>query len=448
MGFLDKLFNLGKSEDKTTPAAPEAAGIRFGHYSDNNKSLSKTKQWYVAEDFYKEKNITACLEAFFDYLRDEQEDNVRFEKTDSGYRFEIFQGTKIVYGDISDTEVRASVSLARMEKPSIPVMRRLLEMNYMLYYSRFALQDDKLCMLFDTPKETASPSKLYYGLKELATKADKQDDLLITDFNTLQAVDDSHVTAFGEQEKEVKYTYFVKWLEDTLNQVEALNQDSFSGGIAYILLTLLYRIDFLITPEGKLLNELERINTIYWANKEEKTAVERNQMLKESLRKLQSWPKEEITRYFYRAKTTFAITVPKPYTEVVDNIRSSRENMQWYRENKYEGIAQRLLEYSLSYPQYSFSLPKPLTELFTLYMKINVPEFFYDLGLRDTYVREGVLQQADISAKIRSILGEFSDKYPHMNLDLGKLNFSTVLDFNVSLLTEMENLNFENNIPS
>ena len=40
-------------------------------------------------------------------------------------------------------------------------------------------------MRFDSDIETANPSKLYYGLKELATKADKQDDLLVQDFTRL-----------------------------------------------------------------------------------------------------------------------------------------------------------------------------------------------------------------------------------------------------------------------
>ena len=37
-----------------------------------------------------------------------------------------------------------------MPEPSIPVMRRLLEMDFHLYYSRYALKDDKIMMLFGT----------------------------------------------------------------------------------------------------------------------------------------------------------------------------------------------------------------------------------------------------------------------------------------------------------
>jgi hypothetical protein len=444
MGLFDKLFNFGKSDEEESNDVEDTSGIRFGRYSDNNKTLTKTNQWYVAEDLYKSKKFNECIEAFFDYLRDEKEDNVKLVKDGSNYSFEIYQGTKIVHGTINDQEVKASVSLAKMEKPSIPVMRRLLEMNFSLYYARFALNEDKLCMLFDSPKEIASPNKLYYGLKELATKADKQDDLLLTDFASLQAVDDSHVAVFDKNEQAVKYHYFKKWIDDTLQQISELNQDSFSGGIAYMLLTLIYRLDFMITPEGKLLNEIERINNLYWTNKEEKTAVERNQLLKEAFRKLVAWPEEEVKKYFYRAKATFAITLPKSYNDVIESIRSSKDNMLWYRENKYEGIAHRVLEYGLSYPQYSYSLPKPVTDLYKLYMQVNHAPFFEELGINPRYIQSGKLNGERIKTSINSIILEFKDKFPKLTLDTNKLNFTNLLDFNITLMTEMETLNFDN----
>jgi hypothetical protein len=284
---------------------------------------------------------------------------------------------------------------------------------------------------------------LYYGLKELATKADKQDDLLLTDFSTLQAVDDTHVTPFLALEKEVKYTHFKQWIEDTLAQVETLNQDSFSGGIAYLLLSLIYRLDFMLMPEGKLLNEIERINNLYWSNKEEKTAVERNQLLKDAFRKLVQWPKDEVLNYFYRAKATFAITIPKPYTDVADSIRSSKENMQYYKDTKQENIVQRLLEYGLAYPQYSYSLPKPVTDLFTLFMQVNHSSFFDALGLQYNFVQHGQLNEDRIRNTITSILNAFKDKYPKLTISMSKLDFSSIPNFNLSLVTEMESLNFE-----
>ncbi len=445
MGFFDKLFNLGKSEEATNLNTPDSAAIRMGRYSDNNKTLAKTEKWYEADDLFKEKKFNESIEAFFDYLRDDTEDNVRLvKKAESDYMFEIYQGTKIVKGSVNTKEIAASVSLARMEKGLIPVMRRLLEMNYSLFYTRYALDEDKLCMLFDSPRDIASPNKLYYGLKELATKADKQDDLLVSDFATLKSIDDSHVVQFSDTEKETKYKYFRLWIESTLKRVEELNQDSFSGGIAYMFLTLIYKIDFLITPEGKLLNEIEKINNIYWTNKEEKTSVERNQLLKDSFQKLLNWDKAEVFKYFYRAKSTFSINVPKPQSVLADAIKSAFENMIWYKENKYPDIANSVIEYGISYCQYSYSLPKPVTDLFRLFMQVNYSDFFEELGFRERYYYQNQFNISEIKNKIRDIINDSKSKYPKLNFDRDALNFSSLVDFNSSFVKQLEGLNFDN----
>lgn len=139
MGFLDKLFNLGKSDEQSQSNRSAVKDIKMGRYSDNNKSVAKTNKWYEAEDLFKEKKWNESVDCFFEYLRDDIEDNVRLNKKEEGvYSFEIYQGTKIVKGEINQQEVVAQVSLAKMEKGLIPVMRRLLEMNYSLFYSRFA----------------------------------------------------------------------------------------------------------------------------------------------------------------------------------------------------------------------------------------------------------------------------------------------------------------------
>lgn len=445
MGFLDKLFNLGKSDEQSQSNRSAVKDIKMGRYSDNNKSVAKTNKWYEAEDLFKEKKWNESVDCFFEYLRDDIEDNVRLNKKEEGvYSFEIYQGTKIVKGEINQQEVVAQVSLAKMEKGLIPVMRRLLEMNYSLFYSRFALKEDTLCMLFDSPRSTASPNKLYYGLKELATKADKQDDLLVSDFASLKAVDDQHVMPFPDAEKETKYKYFTFWIESTLKSVEALNQDSFSGGIAYMFLTLIYKLDFLIAPEGKLLHEIERINSIYWLNKEEKTSVERNQLLKDAFQKLLLWEKAEVLKYFYRAKATFSVNAPKAQTEIADIIKSSLENMIWYRDNKYPEIANSVMEYGISYCQYTYSLPKPSTDLFTLFMHINYSSFFEELGFIEKYFTQHEFKIYDIKSKINSIINQASEKYPKLKFDTDALNFSSLVTFNSTFLQQMELFNFDN----
>jgi hypothetical protein len=72
--------------------------------------------------------------------------NVLYERTQDGGRFELVQGSKIVRGNFDEKQLQAEVMLARMAEPNVPVMRRLLEMNFHLYYSRFAFNDNIVWM--------------------------------------------------------------------------------------------------------------------------------------------------------------------------------------------------------------------------------------------------------------------------------------------------------------
>ena len=219
-------------------------------------------RWTDADTLYKEKKYVESFDAFFSYLRDDATGNVVYERNGAEGRFEIFQGSKIVRGRFNQDLLEAEVTLARMPQPSVPVMRRLLEMNFNLYYSRFALDKERLCMLFDSDIETSSPSKLYYGLKELATKADKHDDLLVQDFASLESIDNDHIVSLPQKEKEIKYSYLQSWIRKTLDTIATLDADKFSGGIAYLLLSLIYRIDYLVAPEGSCLTCW--LNSSWW----------------------------------------------------------------------------------------------------------------------------------------------------------------------------------------
>ena len=152
--MFDKLFGWGKKK----PVETVEPSVVFGRYSDNNKPLAKVNRWTDADNFFKEKKYPESLDAFFDYLRDDEAGNVVYERNGAEGRFELSQGSKIVRGSFNSTVVNAEVTLARMPQPSVPVMRRLLEMNFSLYYSRYALDGDRLCMRFDSDAITALKS--------------------------------------------------------------------------------------------------------------------------------------------------------------------------------------------------------------------------------------------------------------------------------------------------
>jgi len=438
--MFDKLFGRGKKK-AGQQAEPE---ISFGRYSDNNKPLAKVNRWTDADNLFKEKKYPESLDAFFEYLRDDSIQNVVYERNGAEGRFHFYQGSKIVRGSFDGELLKAEVTLARMPQPSVPVMRRLLEMNFNLYYSRFSMDNDRLCMRFDSDAETASPSKLYYGLKELATKADKQDDLLVQDFTILETSDSEHITMLSENEKSVKYEFLQKWIQKSLDTISPLDADKFSGGIAYLLLALICRIDYLITPEGKLLNELEKIAGIYF-KKDERPVVEKNRDMIEEFKKVLAMPQEEVFKNLFRSKHTFAIVAPQQYKTIADNIHASNQNMLWYRDNNYPYIATQISEYGISYCQYSYSLPSAITELFHLFMMVNYADYFSALGYRTPYYdpASGRFDSGEIIDKVLSIQQKWKEKYPLMDFKTQNLRFDSLVNFDLTFTNEMEFLNME-----
>lgn len=438
--MFDRLFGRGKKK-ADAPATPD---IVFGRYSDNNKPVTKVTRWTEADTLFKEKKYTESFNAFFDYLRDDALQNVVYERNGAEGRFHLYQGTKIVRGNFNNELLRAEVTLARMPQPSVPVMRRLLEMNFNLYYNRFALDHDRLCMNFDSDIETASPGKLYYGLKELATKADKQDDLLVQDFAMLQTTDSEHITAIPQSEKEIKYEYLQKWVKQALDTIASVDAEKFSGGNAYLLLALLYRIDYLMAPEGKLLSELEKIGFIY-CKKDERPVPEKNRDMIEEFKKILAKSKEEIFSCLFRSRYTFSIVAPQPYKTIADSLHGANANMGWYRDNHYPFIAAQICEYGFSYCQYSYSLPSVISEFFHLFMMVNYPEYFVALGYKIAYFdpQKNEFARQGIIDKIKEIQDKWKGKFPLLDIKTQNLKFETLVNFNFTFTNEMELLNME-----
>ncbi len=438
--MLDKLFAWGKKKKE----AQQNPAILFGRYSDNNKPLAKVNRWTEAENLYKEKKYTESMDAFFDYLRDEEVANVVYERNGAEGRFQLYQGSKVVRGTFNPVRINAEVTLARMAQPSVPVMRRLLEMNFNLFYGRFALENDRLCMKFDSDPSAASPSKLYYGLKELATKADKQDDLLVQDFVSLETTESGHITTVSDAERAVKYEYLQKWIKETLDYINTLDADKFAAGIAYILLSLIYRIDYLITPEGKLLNDLEKIGGIYF-KKDERSVMEKSKDMVEEVKKLQQLSKEEINTYLFHSRYTYSIVSPQPYKTITDCIHGANQNMVWYRDNNHPLIASQIIEYGIMFCQYSYSLPKAITELNHLYMMINYSHYFAALGFGNEYynAERNSFNVKNIVGQIKAIQQKWKEKFPLMYFKTENLRFDSLVNFNYSFTNEMEFLNMD-----
>ena len=135
MGLFDKIF--GKKHE----LAPQP-DIQFGRYTDSHKSTEQYDSWDIALEKFEEKNYLESFSNFFDYLNDKKENNVTWSRENGTIDFEIFQGSKKIIGKANDKEFRATAKVVKTESLNIGFMRRLVETNFDLKYSKFALDDD------------------------------------------------------------------------------------------------------------------------------------------------------------------------------------------------------------------------------------------------------------------------------------------------------------------
>ncbi|MGH2566386.1 MAG: hypothetical protein ACRDE5_17845, partial [Ginsengibacter sp.] len=147
----------------------------------------------------------------------------------------------------------------------------------------------------------------------------------------------------------------------------------------------------------------------------------------------------------YRSRYTFSIVAPQVHKSVSDVIHGANQNMAWYRDNNYPVISNQIMEYGISHCQYSFSLPRAITDLFHLFMTINYSDYFEALGFKEKLhdPANNKFAQQTIIERIKQIQDKWKEKYPNMYFKTDNLSFTDLISFNLSFTNEIEFLNME-----
>ncbi len=430
MSFWDRLFG------NQTSALPQP-DVRFGRYSDAYKTDLQHEAWDRSLAQFESQDYLSAYVAFLEYLRDPEEGNVHWQLEDGKLSFELYQGSKKINGYADVHKVKIEAKIVKTQSLSTAILRRLMEQNFSLQYSRFALDaDSNLAIVFDTYTLDGSPYKLYYALKELATNADKQDDLLMDEFAHLEPVETAHLQSIPEAEKEAKYTWLEKQIRETLELIERgrLDKNQYPGGISYLLLDLVYKLDYLIKPEGFMMETLERMHRLYFA-KDERTVAQKNLAYCKELQKLAARPKEAFFREMYRVPATFGITISVGHEQAVQVIANELPKMDWYEENGHDEVALALTGYIVGKCLFNFAVPKYDRALFHLYFRIMEADYFQALGFQENfYEADG---KTFHKRNIKRAIDQIAEAHREISPDTGLLVFDAPVRFARSYLQMM-----------
>ena len=433
MGFFDLIFGNHR---------PNLPDIPFGRYTDAYKTEAQTHAWNRSlELFDADKHLEAYRE-FFTYLRDEQVDNVHCKEENGAIQFEFWQGSQRVTGLAAADKVFAESKVARVDDLNVGFLRRLMEYNYSLKFCRFALDpNNHLTIRFDTNGTDASPLKLLHALRELAIHADKQDDLLIDEFRSLSPVENRLEAAIPEAEKEVKYQYLRQQIEAAFALLDRAEPDpnQYPGGYAYLMLSMAFRLDYFLKPEGFLMDTLEKIYGIYFV-KDERSNQLKILALRKEFQKILDRPKEQIFHELYRTRSTFGINPPANHERIVALIDGELPNMEWHLQQNHLELALAVPQYIVGNALFQNVPPRPDRELLHLFLQITEPGFFHNLGFPTYTNSKGQTDKRLVIQEIRALCARNRADYPNLRPDLNRLDFSSMPLFAKSYLEMMRHL--------
>lgn len=438
MSLLDRLFG-NTEEEKQQPK------ISFGRYTDSYKPPFRYDAWDEAQELFEQERFLESYKRFFQYLRDEEEDNVRCQEARGGLAFELYQGSKKITGTATPHKVKAEAKVVQAASFSVGVLRRLLEQNFDLKYSRFALDEEgNINIVFDTYTLDGSPYKLYYALREVAIKADKQDDLLIEEFRHLTPIETTHLEELPQEEKQAKYQYTKEQIERVLYEMEhgKLDRSQYASSYGYLLLDLIFKLDYLVKPEGFMMETLERLHRRYYENDGKSTAA-KNEQLCRGLKELSKRPAEDYYREMYRGRSTFGITHTVSHDRVAAIIKGELYHIDWYLEHGYDNIALSIPSYIVGFCLFNYAAPKPDRDFFHLYYQIIEGDYFRQLGFTLQYYtpNTGNFDKRAIRRAITHIVDQNKAYYPQLNFPTSSLVYDSLPAFARSYLRIIQELN-------
>jgi hypothetical protein len=436
MSIFDRLF--GSEKKSSRPDIP------FGRYTDAYKTDAQQRAFDRSLELFDEGKHLEAYREFMFYLKDSQVDNIEWREDGNALEFEFWQGSQCITGTATGERVKAESKIARADDLNVGFLRRLMEANFNLKFSRFALAPENvLTILFDTHVSDGSPYKLLYALRELAIHADKQDDLLLDEFKTLHPAQERTHGDMPEAEKEVKFNFLRSKIEQVFAEMDNAKPDpnTYPGTYAYMLLALAFKLDYLVRPEGFMMDALERVHGIYFA-KNDRTPQVKVTSIRKEFQKLLDRPKEAFFKEMYRTRSTFGINPAVNHESIVSLIEGELPNMEWPLQQNYEVLALAVPQYVAGFALFHYAPPKPDRELFHLFFQIMEPVFFRDLGFANLYAdANGRMSRTEISKEIKNIAERNRAHFPYLRPQTERLDFASPVLFAKSYLLMMKELN-------
>lgn len=400
----------------------------FGRYCDSSTDLMRIELWDKSITEFNSQNYQESILLCIKYLINPSQTNIILTTTDGQTNFNILHGSKKTIGYFNATQFKAEVQIAQPAEIKIGFLREAIEANYLLHYCRFALtESNTLCLKFDSYIEDANPYKIFYALKELSQYADKKDDILINKFPSLLPIHTEHIIKESEASLKLKYRFYKKIIAipHSENYVN-FDKNTHIGVASYYLLSRLYKIDFLLKPEGRIMEIIEESHKNYF-EKNDIDIETKIQNLQLSYDRLSSIAEQEFNSEIYDIISTFSWLSPAPANTLNEIISKEFKTFDYYYTQQNYKICEAICSYIVGYCLYNYSHPNPIKRLFILCYELMEPEYFGDLYQDKNYEILSPISPKDLKSKVQSILADYDPQQSLGDVAIPKFSTEQVL---------------------
>lgn len=280
-------------------------------------------RWDKALQLFDARDYLASVHTVIDYANPELRKKYGNESQDE---FHIPHGSVIVHLSLKNNTVTVRVPFLELPQTNVvPLLRQITQINFQpLNLAQIQLNGQQLEFFFSCPLELAEPYKLYYVFRDICHYADIYDDDFTEKFGAKRLIEPKiipYAEALAEQAWQDTQQNIKEGLE-YLNYFESKRWYFFCWDI---LMITIQKIEYHISPQGMLRNELEKGVRDMNGKDNSNERVSRGKAL---LLKFQNMPKEQFVKDLYKAEIFIPYKWRTSLQNIQDNIRPAYEQAQ------------------------------------------------------------------------------------------------------------------------
>jgi hypothetical protein len=179
--------------------------------------------------------------------------------------FTVPHGSALVNMKIENGILKVDAPFLKLpEKASVALLRQVAQINFWpLTISQIVLEGDQLIFRWQAPLSLCEPYKTYYVLREICQNADQYDDEFIKKFGA-QRLREPKVTRYEKAKADEMWSLLQKFASEAFEYIKYFTDKRWDGFVWDSIVHALYKIEFVLGPQGFFRNELERTVNLMW----------------------------------------------------------------------------------------------------------------------------------------------------------------------------------------